>query len=376
MVETITPVVYGGRRGRWALLLGLHATGTTFAAAAFGAALAAFGALLDAPWDVGVAVVAAVAALYLAEVLGARVPVPQLRRQVPNWWRSFFPSEVASFLYGVGLGVGFFTYLTRGSLVVVSVAAFVSGDPLVGALALAPFGLVRGLTASVAFHARTADEGSALVDRLARSASWPGWRIAHGVVLASVLVTSLVAFGQRGGAAEVGAVAAASLAIVFGVAAIGKLARGSAWHRALASYRLPPWMDRPARLGVPVVELVIVALALLGYASAAGLLAIVALGAFSAVIVWARMRVGPKLGCGCFAGGRVRDYRYLLARNLGLMALAVVAWLEGVDAPSSVSFDVPGGSDVLPAFLVVVGLVFAAWVAVRTLHAVRRNTAR
>jgi hypothetical protein len=244
MVETITPVVYGGRRRRWVLLLALHATGTTVAAAAFGGALAALGALLDAPWDAGLMVVAGVAALYLAEVVGARIPVPQLRRQVPNWWRSFFPPGVASFLYGVGLGVGFFTYLTRGTLVVVSVAALVSGDPLVGALALAPFGLARGVSASVAFVARTPDEGSALVGRLAASASWQGWRFAHGVVLTAVLVTSLVAFGWGGGSADVGAVATAFLAIVFGVAAVGKLARGAAWRRALAR---PPESSRSLR---------------------------------------------------------------------------------------------------------------------------------
>ena len=65
MVETITPVVHGGRGRRWIGLLALHATGATLVAAAFGAVLAALGALLDAPWDVGLAFVAAAAALYL-----------------------------------------------------------------------------------------------------------------------------------------------------------------------------------------------------------------------------------------------------------------------------------------------------------------------
>jgi hypothetical protein len=342
----------------------------------FGAALAAFGALLDAPSDAGLAVVAAVAALYLAEVLGARVPVPQLRRQVPNWWRSFFPSGVASFLYGVGLGIGFFTYLTRGTLVVVSVAAFVSGDPLVGALVLAPFGLARGLTASVAFHARTADEGSALVERLARNASWPGWRVAHGVALSAVLATALVAFGEAGGAADVGAVAAAALTVTFGVAVVAKAMRWSAWRRSLAGYALPPWIERPARVGVPAVELGIAVLPLLGYASTAGLGALFTLGAFSAAVVWGRVRVGPRIGCGCFAGDRVRDYRYLLGRNALLMAIAAVAWRRGVDVAPTVSVVRPSGNDVLAAILVVLGLALAAWVVVRTVVVVRRSSVR
>ncbi len=85
MVETISPVVYGTRT-RWAGALALHAAGATATAAAFGAAVAAAAALLGAPWGrAGVVVVAAVAVLYLVrELTGIRMPVPQLRRQVPG----------------------------------------------------------------------------------------------------------------------------------------------------------------------------------------------------------------------------------------------------------------------------------------------------
>jgi hypothetical protein len=376
MVETITPVVHGGRGRRWVALLALHATGATLAAAAFGAALGGVGALLGGPWDIGLAIVAGAAGLYLAEVFGARVPVPQLRRQVPNWWRTFFPFGIASFLYGVGLGVGFFTFLTRGTLVVVSVAALVSGEPLIGALVLAPFGLARGLTASVAFRARTADEGSALVDRLARSASRPGWRVAHGVVLSGVLVTSLVAFGRVGGVDDVGAVAAAALAVTFGGAAVAKAVRWYAWRRSLGSYGLPPRLEGPARVGVPAAEVTIAMLSLLGYASTAGLIALGALGVFSVAILWARVRVGPRIGCGCFAGERVRDFRYLLGRNAVLMAIAAVAWRDGADVPPSVSLAGPDRSDAVAMILVVLGLALAGWVAVRTLVVVRRSSVR
>jgi hypothetical protein len=376
MVETITPVVDGGRVRKWVLLLALHAAGATAAAAAFGALLAGAGALLDAPWGVGATAIGLAATVYLAHVLGVRVPVPQLRRQVPNWWRSFFPLPLASFLYGVGLGVGFFTYLSYGTLVVVSVAAVASGDPLVGALLLAPFGMVRGLSAAVAFRARTPDEGAALVDRLARSASRAGWRLAHGVVLLAVVVTSLAAFRDRAGLSDVGAMAAAILSVVFGAAAVLKLARRPAWRRSLASLRLPAWIETPARTGVPVAEVVIAVLPLLGYASTAGLAAFVTLVVFSAALVAARLRVGPKLGCGCFVGDRVRDYRYLLGRDAFLMAIAVVAWREGVDAPALASIGMPRGSDVLPAILVAAGVALAGWVGIRTLVTVRRGSVR
>ena len=102
MVETITPVVHGGNRNRWVVSVLVHVAGATAAAAVFGSLLAAAGALLGAPWGVpGVALVAASAGLYLARELGVPVPVPQLRRQVPDWWRTFFPPHVAAFLYGL-----------------------------------------------------------------------------------------------------------------------------------------------------------------------------------------------------------------------------------------------------------------------------------
>src|SRR5829696_1938346 len=119
MVETITPVVHGGSRSRW-----------------------------------GISLVLAAAAMYVARELGARVPVPQLRRQVPDWWRTFFPPHVAAFLYGLGLGPAVLTYLGHGTVVVVSVPSFASGRPLLGSAVLAPFGLARGLGPVLAFGVR------------------------------------------------------------------------------------------------------------------------------------------------------------------------------------------------------------------------------
>ena len=49
MVETISPVGYGGR-ARWGVALALHVVGATVTAAAFGAALGLIGAALRAPW--------------------------------------------------------------------------------------------------------------------------------------------------------------------------------------------------------------------------------------------------------------------------------------------------------------------------------------
>src|SRR5690348_9285810 len=115
MVQTITPVGHGGR-ARWAGSVALHALGATLSAAALGGALGALGMALGAPWGAaGFAAVATVAAAFAArELLGVPIPLPNLRRQVPEWWRTFFSRPVSSFLYGLGLGVGFLTYLSFG----------------------------------------------------------------------------------------------------------------------------------------------------------------------------------------------------------------------------------------------------------------------
>lgn len=377
MVETITPVVHGGRRSRWALFLVLHVAGATVAAASFGALLGGAGALLDAPWGrAGPWIVALVAALYLvSEAIGIEVPVPQLRRQVPDWWRTFFPFGPAAFLYGVGLGVGFFTYLAHGTLVVVAAAAVAGGRPFVGAALLAPFGLARGLSAIVARGARTADEGSSLVGALARSASWVGWRVAHAAVLAAVLGTALMA-GVGRMSTEIGAVAGSVVAVVFGAAAIAKLSRPARWRRSLASYRLPPRVERTAAIGVPVTEGVLAVMPFLGLASSAGLAALSALAVFSVAVVAARVRVGRRLDCGCFGASQLRDYRWLLARNVVLGVVAAVAWRRGVDESVVAGLGLPTGGELLPAALAVLGVALAAWAGLEAVAARRRGAIR
>jgi hypothetical protein len=295
---------------------------------------------------------------------------------VPDWWRTFFSFGPAAFLYGMGLGIGFLTFLAHGTLVVVSAAAVASGRPLLGAALLAPFGLARGLSALVAGRVRTAEEGSALVGRLSRSASWPGWRIAHALVLAVVLVAGVAAITRLDGIGEAGSVAAAALTVAFGAAGVSKLAGPRAWRRALASYRLPAPIERAAVFGVPLLELGLAALPLLGLASTAGVVSFVVLGAFSASILVGRIRVGRRLDCGCFGTSATRDYRLLLARNAVLALVAMVARREGSDALVGGSLGAPGGADLVPAALVALGLALAMWVGVTAVATLRRGANR
>jgi hypothetical protein len=371
MVETITPVVHGGRAGRWAGSVALHGTGAVASAVAFGAILGGAGSLLGAPWGGGRALlIALVAALYLVrEAAVVPVPVPQLRRQVPQWWRTFFSVPVAAFLYGAGLGVGFLTYLAHGTLVVVAVAAAASGEPLVGAALVAPFGLARGLSVLVAVRARRPQEGSDLVARLARSASSPGWRAAHVAALFAVGVAAAVML--PGSDVFVAPLVAAALAAAFGWSAGAKIARPASWRRVLGARGLPPWVQRTSVIGVPVAEVAIVGLVVMGMHRTAGIVALAILAAFSAAILQARRRFGNVVACGCFGTSVAQDYRILLLRNALLAGGASIAALGGVDAPRINVPGLPTAGDILPAALALTGTVVAAWMLASALRSVR-----
>jgi len=185
MVETITPVVHGGKRGSYALSIFSHTLGATVAAAAFGAVLGGLGSLLDAPWEqAGLVALVVVAALYFVrEAFGFPMPVPDRHKQVPEWWRTFYSPPVASLLYGFGLGIGFFTFLTFGTYVAVTAGALVSGDVWQGILICAPFGLARGLSVLVGAMGR----GASPLDDLADT-PWP--RVANAVALGAIVLAA------------------------------------------------------------------------------------------------------------------------------------------------------------------------------------------
>ena len=152
MVETISPVVHGGRNRTFWMAMSLHTLGATLSAALLGAGLGTLGSLVGAPYgELGLYVLAAVALVYLLrEVVGLPIPVPSLRKQVPAWWRTFYSRNTTALLYGLGLGVGYFTYLSYGTFVVVSIAVVMSGDALIGALVTGCFGLARSTAVALA----------------------------------------------------------------------------------------------------------------------------------------------------------------------------------------------------------------------------------
>jgi len=364
MVETITPVVNGGR-ARWLGTLVLHALGATVTAVAFGAALGWFGGLLGAPWGrPGLIALAAAAVAYgLAELSRRRLPIPQLRRQVPDWWRTFFGRPVAAALYGAGLGVGFFTYLAHGTFVVVAFAAVAGGRPGIGASVVAPFGLVRGLSAAVAWRSDTPERSRALVDRLV-SASEVRRKAANALVTAAVGVAAAVA-AFRAPRGEWPALAAAALASVFSWSAVSKAVGAKRWRRTLAAHRLPSAAERIASWSVPLGEAFVPVLVLMGSARAAGAWSLSLLVVFSMELVRVRRLVDGRVPCGCFGGRDAVDVRAALVRNAGLGLLATVVALFGLDRPAIRWPGAPGTADLVPFVLALVAVLATALTAWR-----------
>ena len=203
MVETIAPVVHGGRNRRYWSALGLHVLGATLSGALFGALLALIGRLLGAPWGAaGYVAIAVVAGLYAArELFGAPIPLPDLDRQVPDWWRTFYSPNVAALLYGFGLGVGFFTFLTFGTYAAVATGAFVSGNPALGAFLMGVFALVRSLAVAIGAFPRGDHRPdtwpSEVVDRLGAPPVRRAAHLVNGGLLLATLVVAMTATVSR-----------------------------------------------------------------------------------------------------------------------------------------------------------------------------------
>ncbi len=350
MVETISPVVHGGR-ARWLGTLVLHTLGATGTAALFGAALGWLGGGLGAPWQrPGLLALATASAVYALGVLTPlRVPVPQLRRQVPDWWRTFFGRSFAAVLYGAGLGIGFLTYLSSGTLVVVAFAAAASGSPAIGAIVVAPFGLLRGLSAIVSWRSITQELSRALVDRLV-AASGAARRIANGVVLVLTALAAVTA-SARVPAGTWWTIAAAALAAVFAWAVVSKVTGWRRWRRALGAYSLSPALERTAARAVPAAEAFVPALVVAGLPRIAALWSAILLTVFTLALIRARRRMGGRVPCGCLGGRDAVHVNAALGRNLALILTAVVVCARASDAPVISSPSVPGAADMLPLTL-------------------------
>lgn len=360
MAQTITPVVHGGSRRRWAGALMAHVFGAAISAGVLGLALGATGRLLGAPWGrPGLLVAAAVAGAYaLRELFGWRVPIPELRRQVPEHWRSAFGPRLAAFLYGLGLGPGFFTHLRHGTFVAVAALAVVTGNPLLGMVMLAPFGLGRAVGVAIASASRSEPATTAAGDRLERLGASDLPRVANALASIGLAIAAATATIRAG--APPSWLWPAILAMTFAWAALAKLTGGPRWRAALAAYLLPARLERAAATLVPAAEVAVVALLLGGRTTQGSTLALLLLGGFSAAIF--RARAQASLPCGCFGGRKRRSTRWLLARNAALAPVALVGVLLGTPIPFP---PMSRTIDAIPVVLATFGLGLTAWLGVR-----------
>ena len=182
MIETITPAGCGGRnRYRFALLS--FTVAALSAAAVVGGLLGLLGGALGV--ERAVLVVAALAALAAAREAGLiRVPLPQLRRQVPERWHHELPLPVWTAGYGAGLGIGFLTFQPVATFWIAVLAALAVGRPAASAAGFALYGAGRALM--VVLPPRPDRDVTGVVERLA--ARRPLLRRANAVALAACAV--------------------------------------------------------------------------------------------------------------------------------------------------------------------------------------------
>jgi cytochrome c biogenesis protein CcdA len=184
MIETISPAVCGSRR-RYRIALACFSAGAVAVSLALGALLGLTGALLGA--ERAVLAVAALALVAAAREAGlVRLPVPQLRKQVPERWRAELPLPVWSFGYGAGLGAGFVTFQPFATFWVACAAAVALARPLPAAICFAFYGVGRALM--VAWPRRSGEDATEGVERLVgRRRALAGANVAALVACAALL---------------------------------------------------------------------------------------------------------------------------------------------------------------------------------------------
>ena len=164
------------------------------------------------------------------------------------------------------------------------------------------------------------------------------------------------------------------LAALLAWAAAAKVLRWHAWRAALEGYRLPGRLPMMAAAGTPVAEIGIAAILISPAPRAGAALTVALLAAFSLVVLRGRSLHGEKLPCGCFGGSRERDYRTMLLRNALLGVLAAIVLISGRDVKALAGLSLPNGPELVPALLVALGILVAAWTGYQVMSTARRGT--
>ena len=178
MVETIGSALGDSRRAATLAASVTFALGAVLGGILTFGGLALIGHLLD-PGSGGLrlALGAAIAlAAAVADWRGVKI-APQIRRQVPERWRWSTPLPVACALYGVLLGLGFTTFVLAFAVWALAGISFAAGDPALGVLVGAAFGVGRALPVLWMAPSLHDERGALRLDRMAREPQmWLGLR--------------------------------------------------------------------------------------------------------------------------------------------------------------------------------------------------------
>jgi hypothetical protein len=202
-IDTIGPTGHSGGR------LIIAAACATFLPGAVAGGLITFGslalageALHGAGGRFAYAVAAAIALLAaILEARGTRI-VPQIRRQLPEHWRRVMPMPLAAALYGVLLGLGFTTFVLSFGVWALAGVSLAIGDPSLGLILGAAFGIGRGVPIVVLAPLAGSDTGIRATELMCeRDSVYLGLRRgdAAALLLAAIaLVASPVSAGAKG----------------------------------------------------------------------------------------------------------------------------------------------------------------------------------
>jgi hypothetical protein len=147
MLASITPLGERSRRQRWPVTVTALIVGSTAAAGAVGAALAAAGRLAPLGSTIRLDVLLATCVAAVVLQLGPfGIRVPTHRRQVDEQWLHRYRGWVYGIGFGGQLGVGVATVVATPAVYVACVAQLLAPSAAAGLAIGATFGLVRGAT--------------------------------------------------------------------------------------------------------------------------------------------------------------------------------------------------------------------------------------
>jgi hypothetical protein len=144
MLASITPLGERGRHSRWGITVSAFLLAATGAAAGAGALLGELGSVALPAHSRLAVLLAAIGVAVVVDCLSSPVPGP--RRQVDERWLDEYRGWVYGAGYGAQLGLGVTTIVSSAATYVAFLAALLSGGAVAGAVVLACFGAVRGLT--------------------------------------------------------------------------------------------------------------------------------------------------------------------------------------------------------------------------------------